>query len=105
MTEELKHPYREEQKPSERPVTKEMSLESLLTVSAETYCKTNGRELNDYLMVGVHGSCYRSNLDTHLIKVPFLTEIVVDAQIVGTREYNVSYITYFGTALIPRKAL
>ena len=104
MTEELKHPYREEQKPSERPVTKEMSLESLLTVSAETYCKTNGRELNEYLMVGVHGFCYRDYIFSHLMKVPYLTEIVVDAKIAGTATSN-SSIVYFGTALIPKKAL
>jgi len=63
--------------------------DKFLTVSAEDYCKSEGKELSDYKLVGIHG-----HIDFG-IRVPKETEVVVEYRGIGDSGLC-------ATALIPR---
>jgi len=86
--------------------------EKILTISAEAYCKNQGKDVQDYEMIGVHGSSYylydRKGLseiskvhplldhDVYFVcRIPPGTEVVV----------GLTYSKYIasGTALIPKQ--
>ncbi len=98
-------------------------LEKILTTSAGDYCKSKGKDLSDYEMVGVHGSYSDDNpflgpdklgekvLYEFLEKIPYGTEVVVDYKTSSSQSKTFSLFlpdehysrVDSGTALIPKK--
>lgn len=89
-------PYRESGKLDALPEKKSFGLESVLTVTMESYCASRRQHRNDYKAVGVHG---KLNISKDSIEVPYLTEAVVDYRAIALNHFEVYYS---GTALIPK---
>jgi hypothetical protein len=85
---------------------KAFPLEKILTVRAETYVASKGKELKDFDMVGVHDDMVEHKHTTTFYAfqkaVPKEAEVVTDLQ----KEYDggMGEIKYSGTALIPKKS-
>lgn len=77
------------------PQSKTFPEEKILTSSAEEYCKSTGKNLADFNLVGVHGEY----LAKFFANLPINTEIVVSYN----SEYN-DNDAFFGTALVPKKS-
>ena len=71
--------------------------EKILTISGEEYCKSKGKELSDYELVGIYGNTDASwGYDKLFIyKIPQGTEVVVKLELGKGNA--------FGTALIPKR--
>ena len=91
-------------------------LEGILTVSAGDYCKSVGRELYDYYMVGIHveahkdfnnsGECLISEARGRNFAEFFAERIPKEAEVVVDYVPPVivpNHIIASGTALIPKK--
>lgn len=80
--------------------------EKILSVSASDYCKSKGKKLSSYEMIGVHGSDsgLGSNfLERFIEKVPSRAEVVVNYRAILTKgEFSTPYFYGFGTALLPK---
>lgn len=84
-------------------------LEKILTVDAETYCKSVGKELSDYSLRGVHVSAgFKEELhEVFANAVPTDAEVAVDYKPLVRMTtnkiccYKEKYAS--GTALIPNK--
>lgn len=73
---------------------KTFPVEKILTASAEEYCKSTGKILSDFKLVGVHGD----SIEDFFANLPRNTEVIVS--------YNAAAVNrdeFFGTALVPKE--
>ncbi|MDP3027058.1 MAG: hypothetical protein Q8N63_05080 [Nanoarchaeota archaeon] len=70
--------------------------EKILTISAEEYCKSVGKQLTDYKFVGVQTQDVYHN-------IPLGTEVVVGYRLEYAGTQFSTYVWQYGTALIPRE--
>lgn len=78
-----------------------LPLEKVLTISAGDYCKMQGKELSDYVAVGVRlGINERKVVEFYINNLPNLGELEV---IVDVHPYVSNCVRYVGTMLFPKK--
>ncbi len=83
-------------------------LEKILSVSAEEYCKSNGKSLKEYKMIGVH--LVGKNVKELSEHIPFIApnaEVIVNYQFMFSNYLKINdyyqLIIATGTALVPKK--
>lgn len=74
----------------------------VLSTSAETYVKSRGESLSDYILIGIHSNSDLENCLTNLIEdSPSNTKVITDYKLSATGFGGVDRC--YGTALIPQK--